>query len=197
MNAYGQGSKPIFCTEGDWGTEGTGANQPTTNDAVAFMARHYLLNCGRWEYRAMPGMTGRIITAIGNLGSCGTQPTRPQCCGSCVPAIIQLDGGRYDEPARYRPMVRFTPAVSPGQAAIKHWRCGIPIAPRTSTFTVPSGYVQYRDLAGNLNSIIGSTVTIGIEPILLENMTDVTRTCHTFLGFDQPHHYLWHDQCDC
>ena len=44
----------------------------------------------------------------------------------------------------------------------------------TSTYTVPSGYVQYRDLAGGLYSISGTTVTIGIKPILLENSNAVT-----------------------
>ena len=51
----------------------------------------------------------------------------------------------------------------------------------TSTFTVPNGYIQYRDLAGNLYSITGSTVTIGIEPILLENMNEPT-----FSGLTSP-----------
>jgi len=38
-----------------------------------------------------------------------------------------------------------------------------------STFPVPSGYTQYRDLLGNTTKITGSTVTIGLWPILLEN----------------------------
>ena len=37
----------------------------------------------------------------------------------------------------------------------------------SSTYTVPSGYAHYKDLAGNTNAISGSTVTIGIQPILL------------------------------
>ena len=41
----------------------------------------------------------------------------------------------------------------------------------TLTYTVPSWATQYRDLAGNLVTGIGSTVTIGLDPILLENHT--------------------------
>ena len=36
-----------------------------------------------------------------------------------------------------------------------------------SSYTVPSGYAHYKDLAGNTTAISGSTVTIGIQPILL------------------------------
>jgi len=37
----------------------------------------------------------------------------------------------------------------------------------SSTYTVSTGYGHYKDLAGNSNTISGSTVTIGIQPILL------------------------------
>jgi hypothetical protein len=40
----------------------------------------------------------------------------------------------------------------------------------TTSYTVPSGYTQYRDLAGNVTSInSNSQIQIGIKPILLEN----------------------------
>jgi hypothetical protein len=38
-----------------------------------------------------------------------------------------------------------------------------------ATFTAPQGYVQYRDLAGNLIPIAQSSVQITSAPILLEN----------------------------
>jgi hypothetical protein len=37
-----------------------------------------------------------------------------------------------------------------------------------SAYTPAAQYQQYRDLAGNTHAITGGSVTIGIEPILLE-----------------------------
>jgi len=41
---------------------------------------------------------------------------------------------------------------------------------KTRTWPVPKGMLWYRDLSGNTVQIVGSTVQIGIKPILLENM---------------------------
>ncbi len=126
MSTYGQSSKPIFATEGDWGTEGTNANQPTTNDAVAFMAREYLLlwslgvssyawydwenNNGYWQYGEMWDPNN------GGLNAAGVAYQQ---------LYYWMVGARMSQPYTVS-MVRFTPAVSPGRAAIRPWRCGIP-----------------------------------------------------------------------
>ncbi len=169
MNAYGQGSKPIFCTEGDWGTEGSNSNNPTTDACVAFLARHYLLqwslgvsvyawyawdnNNGSWQWGQMwapsSGLNAAGI-AYGELykwmvGATMSQPyTANGSVGTCG----------FTRPGGYQ--------------ALAVWDTN---TASTSTFIVPNGYVQYRDLAGSLHSISGTTVTIGIKPILLENST--------------------------
>ena len=40
----------------------------------------------------------------------------------------------------------------------------------TSSFTIPGGtnYTEYRDVAGNVTSLIGDLVQVGAKPILLE-----------------------------
>jgi hypothetical protein len=40
-----------------------------------------------------------------------------------------------------------------------------------STYTIPAtvNYIHYRDLSGGETSIAGSTVQVGLKPILLEN----------------------------
>ncbi|HVU08558.1 MAG TPA: hypothetical protein VHG89_08470 [Verrucomicrobiae bacterium] len=170
MNAYGQGSKPIFCTEGDWGSEGSGANQPTTNDAVAFLARHYLLmwslgvssyawydwenNNGYWQW-------GELWDPTYGLGAAGIAYQQ---------LYYWMVGAKMSQPATNQGSVYTCGFTRPGgYQALAVWNTN---RTSTSSFTVPNGYVQYRDLVGNLYSISGTTVTIGIEPILLENMNE-------------------------
>lgn len=38
----------------------------------------------------------------------------------------------------------------------------------SSSYSVPSQYTQYRGLDGTVNAVVGGTVTLGIQPILLE-----------------------------
>ncbi len=171
MNTYGQSSKPIFATEGDWGTEGANANQPTTNDAVAFMAREYLLlwslgvssyawydwenNNGYWQFGEMWDPNNNGLNAAGvaykqlYYWMVGARMTQPYAAMGSVYTI------GFTRPGGYQALAVWNTNRASG-----------------SSFTVPSGYVQYRDLAGNLYSISGSTVTIGIQPILLENMNE-------------------------
>jgi hypothetical protein len=172
MNAYGQGSKPIFCTEGDWGSEGSGGNCPTTDDCVAFMARHYLLmwslgvssyawydwenNNGSWQWGQMWDPTSGL-----NAAGVAYQQLYSWMVGATMSQPYTVTGSVYTcgftRPGGYQALAVWDTNRASGSA-----------------YTVPNGYVQYRDLAGNLYSISGTTVTIGIKPILLENSTAVT-----------------------
>jgi hypothetical protein len=171
MNAYGQGSKPILCTEGNWGSEGTGCNCPTTNDAVAFLARHYLLMWSlgvssydwyAWDYNGASWQTGQLWT----------YPTGPLNAGGIAYQQLYywMVGARMSQPYTVSGTVYTCGFTRPGgYQALAVWNT---TRGSTPTYMVPSGYVQYRDLAGNLYSISGGTVTIGIEPILLENTNE-------------------------
>ena len=172
MNAYGQGSKPIFCTEGDWGTEGGNSNNPTTDDCVAFLARHYLLqwslgvsmyawyswdnNNGSWQW-------GQLWTLSGGLNAAGI------AYGELYNWMV---GATMSQPYTAKGSVYtcgFTrPSGGAYRQALAVWDTN-----GTSTFAVPNGYVRYRDLAGNSSSASG-TVTIGIKPILLESDAPAT-----------------------
>jgi hypothetical protein len=169
MNSYGQGSKPIFCTEGDWGTEGSNSNNHTTDECVAFLARHYLLqwslgvsvyawyswdnNNGSWQW-------GQLWTPAGGLNAAGI------AYGELYKWMV---GATMSQPYTAKGSVGTCGFTRPGgYQALAVWDTN---TASPSTFTVPSGYIQYRDLAGGLHSISGTTVTIGIKPILLENST--------------------------
>jgi hypothetical protein len=46
---------------------------------------------------------------------------------------------------------------------------------QTHAYSVGAQYLQYRDLSGNVNPVSGSSVPIGIKPILVENQQNGMR----------------------
>jgi Beta-galactosidase len=173
MNSYGQGSKPIFCTEGDWGSTN---NAPTSDDRVAFLARHYLLQWSLgvssyawycWDNNNGTDQWGQLWTPSGGLNVAGIAYQQ---------LYNWMVGATMTQPCAAQGSVGTCGFSRPGgYQALAVWNTNRAAA---STFTVPNGYVQYRDLAGNLHSISGTTVTIGIKPILLENSNPVTPISH-------------------
>ena len=60
---------------------------------------------------------------------------------------------------------------SGGYQALAVWNTGTTGYNGSSSYTVPSWATQYHDLAGNVTTGLGATVTIGMKPILLENQS--------------------------
>ena len=145
------------------------------------MARHYLLlwSLGvssyewyAWDYNGTDWQDGQLWTysTRGPLNAAGIAYQQ---------LYYWMVGAVMSQPATNQGSVYTCGFTRPGgYQALAVWNTN---RTSTSSFTVPSGYVQYRDLAGNLYSISGSTVTIGIEPILLENMNEPT-----FSGLTSP-----------
>jgi len=166
MSANGQGSKQIFDTEGNWGDD---SNMPTHDDCVAFLARHYLLqwslgvssyawycwdnNNGDWQW-------GQLWTPSAGLNAAGIAYQQ---------LYSWMVGATMSQPYTTQGSVFTCGFTRPGgYKAIAVWDTN---RTSTSTFTVPNGYIQYRDLAGGIHSLTQTTVAIGIIPILLENQT--------------------------
>jgi hypothetical protein len=167
MNAYGVGPKPIWDTEANWGDA---SNEPTHDDCIAWMARHYLLEwslgvsvCAwyMWDMNEAAWDWGQLWTSSGGINAAGV-------------AYHQLYnwmvGATMSQPCTTANGSTYTCGFTRpgGYQALAVWDTN---AASTSTFSVPNGYVQYRDLAGNLSQVSGATVTIGKIPILLENQT--------------------------
>jgi hypothetical protein len=159
MASFGLSGKPIFNTEGSWGS--SNYDVLTSAQQVAFTARWYLLHWSSGISRMM--WYAADNTVWGTL--CATQR----------PCVLTPAGVAHNQV--YSWMVGATMST-PCTANGTVWTCGLLTSAGiqtlavwntagSSSYTIPSGYGHYKDLAGKMNTISGSTVTIGIQPILL------------------------------
>jgi uncharacterized protein (TIGR03437 family) len=158
-------SKPLWDTEGSWALS-TNLEDPDLE--VSFVARFYLLQDttvqrAYWYSYADPSGTlynESTMTllepgiAYGQVYNwmVGAVPSACATSGSIYTCGLTRSGG-------YQGL-----AVWDSSLSCSNGSCA------TTSYTVPSGYTQYRDLAGNVTSInSNSQIQIGIKPILLEN----------------------------
>ena len=169
--------KPVWNTEGSWGTNGDTTLSTTTSGQAAFVARWYLLHWAAgyrqasW-YQWDNGTYGTLCYAAS---------------GPCVPVAVPTTA--YTQ--TYDWMVGRT-MTSVCSASGTVWTCGLtgaastsgsPCATSMTTLVVwdtsgsssftppsPSTYSKYCDLTGTSTSYGGSgAVTIGVAPILFGN----------------------------
>ena len=163
MKKYGLSSKPLWNTENDWGGD-TAISDP--DGQAAFVARDLLLN---WNV----GVTrdywlGWDNSTIGTLWSPTTGVTEAATAYEQVEswmlgatmAPCSLNGSTNI----YHALYTCNLTLSNGQPAQAVWWTD-----GNETYTAPSQFTQYRDLAGATHSIPSNhQVTIGLKPILLE-----------------------------
>jgi Cellulase (glycosyl hydrolase family 5) len=155
MAKHGLSSKPLWDTEGSWGTYSLTADQQ-----VDFVARYYLLH---WA----TGVS-RFYWYAWDDPQWGTLWS-PITGGSPAATAYQqvynwLVGATMTSPCNMAPDSTWTCALTRpgGYAALAVWN------PSTSkNYTPPGIYQSYRDLSGNIVPVTGA-VTIGSNPILLE-----------------------------
>jgi len=164
---YGIQNKPLWDTEGSWGNESTGAITDS-NLQVAFVARYYLLHWSHgftrlnwyiWE--DSPGGWGFLLNASTHTllpAATAFQQTYNWMVGATMPSpgCVIVSGSGYSA-VWTCPLTR-----SGGYKALAVWNTAGP-----SSYTPPSGYTQYRDLAAGVTRVT-SSITIGLQPVLLE-----------------------------
>lgn len=167
MSKYGLAGKPLWDTEGGWGYVSSGAITDP-NLRAAYVARDYLLH---WSMRI-----SRLYwyawdqPNIGTLWTPGDPPSEP--------AIAYAQVYRWMNGATMAQPCSINGAASPYHAV---YTCDLTRSGNykaravwntdgDSTYDVPSQYVHYRDLQGNVYNVPADRqVTIGLKPILLEN----------------------------
>jgi protein kinase-like protein/glycosyl hydrolase family 42 (putative beta-galactosidase) len=155
MAATGNTNKPLWDTEASWN-----ANDTPAADRAAFVVRFYLMHWSlgveRLYWYAYNSGTYGTLFQNGKVTPEGIAYTQVVTWmgGASMPSPCSTSGSVYqcnlNRSNNYRAM-----AV---------WN-----ASGNSSFTVPAGFVQYWDIAGGRHPISSSTVTIGTQPILLEN----------------------------
>jgi len=150
-------SVQLWDTESSWGIN---SQLPNSTNQVAYVAREELLLWAKGVSRH-------------NWYSWNESAWGTMCTGS--PCTANANATAYQQ--IYNWMVGST-MTSNCAASGTVWTCGLKNSSGvqtqavwntagSSTYTVSTGYGHYKDLAGNSNTISGSTVTIGIQPILL------------------------------
>ena len=160
MATYKISSLPLWSTEGAWGLD---SSLPVATDQAGFVARLYLLlwsnNVVRhYWYDWNDDRTG-TLEANGKANTAGTAYTQVESwmsgrtmktlCSEASSSGIWTCG--------------FTGSKSYESQAV--WHPG-----GNKSYTAPSQYINYLDLSGVKHTIKkGATVTVGTEPILLQN----------------------------
>ena len=164
-SAVGLTSKPVWDTEGSWGLS---TNLPDPDLEAAFVARYYLLQATyvqRFYWYAYDEGSGTLYDHTSKMllepgmayaqvydWLVGATPSGP-CSNS---GSIYSCG--FTRPGDYQALAVWDSALTCSNGVCQ-----------TTSYTVPSGYQQYRDLAGNVNQIAGGSIQISVKPLLLES----------------------------
>lgn len=159
MTRYNIANKPLWDTESDWHSLGTSY---TAAGRAAYVGKSYLLH-------ASAGVARFYWYAYDSTRTWGG---------------LAVDGPNAPEVVAYRQIRRWMLGATLSQACAANsmgtWACiltrsngyigGVVWNPtQSTTFTVPSGFTQYRKLDGTTVSVTAGTVlTIGNSPILVE-----------------------------
>lgn len=154
----GLSGKPMLDTEGGWGTV---ANLPNPSSEAAWLAQWYILQADYY-----PNITQASWFTWQELASSANAPTEA--------------GVAYDQV--YNWLVGATFGSQCASDSNSTWICpltrsggyqGLIVWNENGNFsyTPASTYTQYQDLAGNTTQLSGATITLGIQPVLLENQS--------------------------
>lgn len=161
--------KPLFCTEGGWGNASIeGFLDPDLQ--AAFLARYYLLQTSTQVARVYFYAWDTTPTDIALWSPTDTTPAAiaygevyKWINGATPSSACSLNGTVYS--CAYTRGSYQALAVWDSNPDSSCYKAGTPTC---STFTIPSQYKLYRDLAGNETNVPGSTIPLTAKPILLE-----------------------------
>ncbi len=165
LAAANQQLKPIFSSEGGFGAK-VAITDP--DQESAWIARYELLmqsiGVARSYWYAWDGATTPFWTSAGgtNIGGTTYNEMTNWLVGATLTSPCLAIGTvwqcGYSRPGGYKSL-----AVWDTSQSCNNGVC------TTSTFTIPPGYDYFLDITGVKTHTSGSTVQIGIKPILLEN----------------------------
>jgi hypothetical protein len=165
LKTYGQAGKPLWITEGSWG-ESVPTCFTNQDAQAAFVAQFYLF----YERSGVQ----RLYWYAWDTGMRGTlwNDTTLKPGIAYAQVASWLIGAKLSGCSATGTVWQCTLTRSGGYQALAVWDASKTCTANgctTAAFTYPSQYVSYRDLDGNSAKLIGTTVQIGLKPILLEN----------------------------
>ena len=176
MATYNISSLPLWSTEGAWGFN---TDLPGANNQAGFLARLYLLlwsnGVQRHYWYAWDDVNTGTLSTDGVPNSVGTAYTQVESW---------MLGRTMSTPCAQGSSGIWTCGLTGpnGYAAQAVWHPG-----GNKSYTAPSQYTNYLDLTGKQHSIFkGATVTVGVEPVLLQNQTIKTGNPNFILSEGNP-----------
>ncbi len=163
--AAGQQSKPVFDTEGSWGSL---AWITDAGEQQAWLARYMILQQSagvqRFYWYSWDSGAAALWSRANGISAAGTAHGQVSdwLTGATLLTPCTNVGTvwtcSYTKPGGYRSMTVWDAAQT----------CSAGVCTK-SKFAVPVGYTYWQDLDGNKNHITTSAIAIGARPILLEN----------------------------
>jgi hypothetical protein len=166
MTNNGQGSKPLFDTEGSWGAVNKTPAITDPQQQAAFAARYYLLQMGAGVAKLY--WYGWDFKDSGEFFDTSTQSLNP--AGVAYQQIVKWTTGATVEPCTQNGSVWSCNITASGSSSMAIWDasqdcsggvCG------TTNITAPQGLTSFLDVDGNKHTISGGTIPVGAQPILL------------------------------
>ena len=174
MSSNSLGSAPLINTEG--GFYSTSVTDADT--AAAWLAQYYLLQGSEFSTNKLSHATWWIWGGANCAGCPQSGPTTPSIVGIAFTQLYNwLVGTTISSVCTNAGNIWSCLITKSGYQALAVWdasqTCSAGVC-TTGSYTVPSGgYTQYRTIGGTLVPISGSTIQLGLKPLLLEN-TNVT-----------------------
>jgi uncharacterized protein (TIGR03437 family) len=165
LASEGLSKMPLWDTEGSWGEQ---TNLPDPDQQTAYLPRYFLLQSAavqRFYWYSYNDNYGTLETnnqltqagmAYGHVYNWLVGATVASACSNKSGSIWTC---AYTRPGGYQALAVWDASQACGDGVCT-----------TSGYTAPAGYVQYRDLVGNVTAITaGAQIQVGLKPILLEN----------------------------
>lgn len=169
MNNNGLQSTPLLDTEGGFES----ANITDPDQRTAWLAQFYALQGGLFNSDQLQLVSWFTWGTPGVAGNIETSSNTPDEAGIAYNQLYTWLFGRFPAACSQTGTIWTCPLTgSSGYQAEILWddsqTCSNGVC-TTSTQSVPSWAADYRDLSGNMTQITGSTVPVGLKPILVEN----------------------------
>ena len=162
MSTYNVSAKPLWDTESSW--NGT-TNAGTSAGRAAYLAKSYLLHASLGLSRFYWYGYDSSVTWGGLTATSG--PTSPEVLAYHEVRRWMVGAALSSQCAAAGGVWTCSLSRSDGYLARVLWNPNF-----TSSYTVPVGYTQYRDLSGGITSVAaGNSISISNAPILLETGT--------------------------
>ena len=169
MNLNGLQADPLLDTEGGFEAAAISDN----DQRAAWLAQFYVLQAGLLNSDQLQWNSWFTWGAPGVAGNIETSSRKPNSSGVAYNQVFDWLFGRFPAPCAQSGKVWTCSLTgSSGYQAQILWDDSQTCDSGTCTSTAqpsPTGAVKFRDLAGNTTQITGTSIPVGLKPIIIEN----------------------------